>query len=179
MAQLKDRYASALFDLSMESGRPEKHMEQALLVQRALEVDGCEEFLAHPHITNEEKYEFLQKLFAGKISDDLMGFLYLAVDKSREQTIAPALASFIDMLSLHSGKVTASVVSATALSQKQLSDIGKLLSQKLDKQVEIEAQVDPALIGGFYIHVEGRLIDRTVRTQLNNMKDRLKRGGAE
>ena len=179
MAQLKDRYASALFDLSLESGRLEKHMEQALLVQKALETEGFQEFLTHPHITNEEKQDFLQKLFADKISDDLMGFLYLALEKSREQTIAPAIASYIDMLSLHSGKVTASVVSAAALSQKQLLAISELLSQKLNKQVEIEAQVDPALIGGFYIHVEGRLIDRTVRTQLNNMKDRLKRGGAE
>lgn len=131
MAQLKDRYASALFDLSLESGSPEKHMEQALFVQKVLETEGFQEFLIHPHITNEEKFEFLQNLFQGKISDDLMGFLYLAVEKSREQTIAPAIASYIDMLSLHSGKMTASVVSAAALSQKQLSDIGSFYPKSL------------------------------------------------
>lgn len=179
MAQLKDRYAAALFELSLESGMPEKHMEQAAMVKNVLEMDGCEDFLLHPHVPNTVKYEFLNSLFEEKISSELMGFLYLAISKSREAAILPAISAYIDLGNRHSGKVTAYVVSAADLRQEQLSGLEKLLSQKLEKQVEVKARTDPSLIGGFYIHIEGRLIDRTVRSRINNMKESLKRGGAE
>ena len=77
------------------------------------------------------------------------------------------------------GKIEARVVSATKLRDEQVAAIHALLSRKLDKQVTIHTDVEPALIGGFYIYIEGRLIDRTVRRQLYNMKTSLERGGAE
>jgi F-type H+-transporting ATPase subunit delta len=42
--------------------------------------------------------------------------------------------------------------------------------------VEVKASVDPDVIGGFYVLVDGHIFDGTVRTHLNNMKARLKRG---
>ncbi|HHU23381.1 MAG TPA: ATP synthase F1 subunit delta [Clostridiales bacterium] len=179
MAELKYRYASALFKLAMEKGTLEEQMQQAAFVVDVLETDKCEDFLLHPHIPNSAKCELLSSLFAGKISEDLMGFLYLAVNKSREAIILPALASFMDMVEKHSGKAAACVVSAAPLGEEQVLALGRLLTRKLGREVEIQIQVDPALIGGFYVHVEGRLIDQTVRARLTNMKESLKRGGTE
>jgi F-type H+-transporting ATPase subunit delta len=74
------------------------------------------------------------------------------------------------------GKIEAKVVSAKALTEKQVEFIRTLLSQKLHMQVEVKAAVDPNVIGGFYVLVNGYIFDRTVRTDLNDMKERLKRG---
>jgi F-type H+-transporting ATPase subunit delta len=174
MADLKNRYAAALFEMSLESGRLDGHMAQAALVLDTLKNDRLESFLVHPHIPNATKHELLQTLFADKISDDLMGFLFLAVKKSREAIIAPALSAYIDMGNRHGQKTVAQVVSAQALGRDQLSALAAVLSKKLGKQVEIRPEVDPALIGGLYIHVDGHLIDRTVRTRLYNLKRELK-----
>jgi F-type H+-transporting ATPase subunit delta len=179
MAELKDRYAGALFELSVETGMLKQHIEQAGLIQSALKRDPVEPFLVHPHIPDEAKRALLQSLFNGRISDELMGFLHLAIARSREALILPSLEAYIDKGNRHLGKTSAHVVSAAPLSEKQRLALYGMLSKKLDKQVEILHTVDPALIGGFYIHVEGRLIDRTLRTQLRNLKERLKRGGAQ
>lgn len=178
MAELKERYATALFDLSLENDMLETYMEQASFVRDVLQDEECESFLLHPHIPDKAKQELFNNLFSDKISKDLMGFLYLTVAKSREMLIIPTLTAYIDMGNRHKGKVIANVVSAAKLREDQILAIHTILSRKLNKSVEIVAQVEPDLIGGFYIHVDGRLIDRTVKTQLKNMKKSLKKRGA-
>ncbi|MGI6161242.1 MAG: ATP synthase F1 subunit delta [Christensenellales bacterium] len=178
MAELKDRYAAALFELSLESGMLEEHAKQAAIVRDALENERLQSFMQHPHIPDAAKRELLQSLFKDGVSDDLMGLLFLAISKSREAMIVPALTAYIDMKNRHTGKMVASVVSASQLSERQLSKLHAVLSEKTNKQVELLPRVDASLLGGFYIHLNGYLIDRTVRTQLSNMKESLKRGGA-
>ncbi|MCL2671599.1 MAG: F0F1 ATP synthase subunit delta [Clostridiales bacterium] len=73
--------------------------------------------------------------------------------------------------------LVATVVSAAELSDAQLSALTALLSQKLHNEVVLSVSIDPSLIGGLYIHVDGRVIDRSVKRQIADMKDSLKKGG--
>ncbi|MCL2508870.1 MAG: F0F1 ATP synthase subunit delta [Oscillospiraceae bacterium] len=68
------------------------------------------------------------------------------------------------------------VVSAVALRVDQLSALADVLSRKLRRPVEVLASVDETLLGGLYIRVDGRVIDRTVKKQLRDMKESLKKG---
>jgi len=179
MAELVNRYAAALLDLSVESDKLEENIKAAEMLRDVLRDKDCRTFLEHPHIQDWEKHEFLEKLFAGRISADLMGFLRLAVAKSREAVIVPTLDAFIEMGKKHMGELTAWVVSAAPLSEEKINSIKNILAKKLDKQVEIRHRVDPALIGGLYIHVNGRLIDYSVKNRLKMMKEVLIKGGAE
>ena len=72
-------------------------------------------------------------------------------------------------------KVPVHVVSAAHLSESQLEKLQSVLQKKLGKQPEFHLEVNPSLIGGLYIQVEGLLIDRTVKAQLGGLADRLKR----
>ncbi|MGI5900680.1 MAG: ATP synthase F1 subunit delta [Christensenellales bacterium] len=185
MAELKEIYANALLELSVEGDVLDENMQQAALIRDVLKSEQVESFLIHPSIPDSAKKTFLQQLFyeknengekSEKVSDELMGFLHLAIDKSRETQILPSLDAFIDMGNKHKGKLTATVVSAAELRPEQVSKLRDLLARKTGKQVDLVARVDPAVIGGMYIHMEGRLIDRTVRTQLKNMKEIVRRG---
>lgn len=177
MAELRERYAFALYELALEKGELEKMMEQAAVVAEELRRSRSLEFLAHPNVPESAKREYLNSLFSGKISEDLTRFLYLAVKNGHEAAILPALADFMDMAKEHGGKVAAFVVSAVPLREEQVSALRELLARKLGRQVEIQTQVDPSLIGGFYVHVGSRLIDLTVRSRLNNMREILRKGG--
>ena len=73
---------------------------------------------------------------------------------------------------------TAHVVSAATLSEAQLCALADMLSKKLNKQVEISPGIDPSLLGGLYIQVDGRVIDHTVKKQLSDIKENIKRRGA-
>ncbi len=179
MAHLKQRYAAALIELSLEADMLDRHIEQAAFIQDALQIGQAEDFLIHPGIADSVKRELVHRLFAEKISGEFMGFLYLAIEKSREALILPVLREYIDTANRRKGKIPATVVSAVELRREQLSALQALLSKKLGKQVDLAARHDPAVIGGLYIYAEGRLIDRTVRTQLSNMKKTIRDRGIE
>jgi F-type H+-transporting ATPase subunit delta len=179
MAKLKDRYANALLELSEEKDSLERDLEQAVLVRDALGDPEVQAFLLHPHVPDTAKYQLFQKTFSVNLANHLMGFLYLMVSKSRESLIVPALTEYIDLINRRLGKIEAKVVSAKQLTDKQIESIRTLLSEKSQMQVDIKATVDPDVIGGFYILIDGRIFDRTVRAELNNMKERLKRGNYE
>lgn len=179
MAELKERYAAALLELSIESGQTKEQIEQAVLIRDTLRNGDAEAFLAHPGIPADAKREFLRRLFEKKVFDGLMGFLYLAVAKNRETLILPALEAYIDMGNRQQGKMPATVVSAVPLRREQADALQSLLSKKLNKQVEVVFKTDPAVIGGLYLQIDDRLIDRTVRTRLKKMTEMVRKGGIE
>ncbi|MCL1999269.1 MAG: ATP synthase F1 subunit delta [Turicibacter sp.] len=170
MAQLVNRYATAVFELSVEGGRLEENLSQAVVMKEALADKDCQSIITHPRISAAEKRAFFDEAFKDKVSSDLLGLLYLAVDKGREEYIVPILASFIDMANDRLRKTTAVVVSAVPLAPRQIGELAALLSRKLSKEVVIEQRVDTSIIGGLYIQVDGYYVDRTIKSRLQELK---------
>lgn len=176
MAQLSNRYATAIFDLSIERDMLNENLDQAIFLRDALSGEECKTILTHPRISSKEKHTFFDNVFSEHISADLLGFLRLAVDKNREEFIVPALSSFIDMANDHIRRTTALVVSAVPLKAEQVSALAALLSKKTNKQVTIKQKVDPSIIGGLYIQVDGYFVDRTIKSRLQEIKVSLSEG---
>jgi F-type H+-transporting ATPase subunit delta len=150
-------------------------LEQAVAMLNVLQMGECRSVIEHPHISNADKRKFLGSIFVGA-HENMTGFLYLLIAKSYENLIVPALEAFIKMVKLRGGKITANVVSAMELKESQISAIKDVLSKKLRKEVEILPRTDLSLIGGFYVSVDGRLIDCTVKKYLGDLRDHIKKG---
>jgi len=76
-------------------------------------------------------------------------------------------------------QLTAQIKSAFNLSDNQISRLEDVLAKKTGKKVKISECTDTSLIGGLYINVGGYVIDGTVKKQLRNMMENLKRGGTD
>ena len=170
MARLSSRYATAIFDLSVEGGKINEALTQAIYVRDALKDEKCQKLITHPRISADEKRSFFDEIFKGHINPDLLGFLHLAVAKNREAFIVPVLSDFIDMANDHLKKTTAFVTSAVPLRNDQVSALAALLSKKTNKHVTVEQKIDPSIIGGLHIQVDGYFIDRTIKTRLQEIK---------
>lgn len=175
MAELSRRYAAALFDLALEKASVDEYLEQILSLQAIVREAQCQSFLRHPGIAKADKRRFLRETFGENIDKYLLGFLYLTVDKDRQDQLLPAFDSFIHMANHHNKKTTAYVTAAAALNQNQIDALKIRLSRKLGKDIEISLKIDPALIGGISIHVDNYLIDRSIKKRLQDMKNYLKR----
>ena len=173
MADLNYRYATALFDLALKNGKLDEFYDQAVFLRNALGDAECQQIITHPHISSKEKHDFFGSIFKDNIHDDLLGFLYLVVDKNRENYLLSSLTSFVNMTKSYKNQATAYVTSAVLLNEKQLASLTSMLSKKTGKQVEVITRVDPSLIGGLYIYVDGYLIDQTIKKQLKEMKNNL------
>jgi len=176
MERLSILYATALFELAIEHGTVDELFDQAQLLYTSLSTPECQRILVHPHIPVAEKRDFFSKAFAGHVHDDLIGFLYLATDKNREAFIVPALEALIGMINKHNKRVTANVSTAAELTDEQITEMRNMLSKQLDKTVEISLKVDPTVIGGPYIFVDGYYLDWTVKKRLRDLTVHMKEG---
>ena len=179
MADLSIRYAAALFELSQEAGLRDAYLEQAALLRNILIEDKAMDVLAHPLISAEEKFTFLDEAFGGSLHPDLFGFLKLTVTKNRENYILPALQKLVDMIRESQNQTTARVITAVPLTEEQSTGLSTVLSRKLKKRVDLNEIVDPTVVAGISIHVDGCFMDRTVKTMLKSMKENVRKGAEE
>ena len=176
MERLSVLYASALFDLAKERGDVDGFLAQAKLIFDSLQGDDCQRILVHPHISESEKRDFFTKAFAEHINSDLLGFLFLVADKNREVFLLPALSAVIDKIEHYNHKITAKVFFASELSDNQIAAMQDMLCRKLNKTVKISLKIDPSVIGGPYIFVDGFYLDWTVRKRLRDLTVYMKEG---
>jgi len=176
MERLSVIYARALFDLALRQDAVDDFLSQAVFLRDSLSDEDCQRVLIHPQIAASEKQEFFRKTFSGKLHEDLLGLLYLVADKNREAYLISALEALIVVIERHKGIVMAKVLSAAPYDKKQAEELRVMLSKKLDKQVELDLEVDPSVIGGPYIFVDGYYIDWTVKKRLRDLTIHMKEG---
>jgi F-type H+-transporting ATPase subunit delta len=174
MAGLSVRYATALFELTREVGNVDESLEQAIYLRDTLSDPDCKRVISHPHISEAEKIDFFKNAFEGKVDEHLLGMVYLAISKDRESHLVQAFTAYIDMVNAYKLKTVANVVSAVPLTEGQVASLINTLSKKLNKQVEVVMRIDPAVMGGLTVYVDGYLIDRTLKKQFSDLKKELK-----
>ncbi|NLG57517.1 MAG: ATP synthase F1 subunit delta [Clostridiales bacterium] len=178
MAKIENRYANALLELTAENGSPEKDLAQAALVYEALDNPETGAFLADPQIPKREKDALLQKAFSGLIGGHLPGFLQLMVRKNRVGLILPVLSEYMIRQNRRLGRTEAKIVSATPLSPQQIDAISSVIAKQVNMQILTKTAIDPDVIGGFYVLVEGRVFDATIRHKLDGLREYLRKGGS-
>jgi len=176
MAGVSRRYGRALYNLAKERGTLDVCLGQAAIVRETLDSPECRSVLQHPHISREEKHAFIQSVFSHGLEEPLQDFLLLLITRGRAAIVSDALAEFIELGMHWRGEVEAYVVSAVPLREEQVSALREALVKKTGKQVEMIPEVDPALIGGFCIAVDGHCIDRSVKKRLEDMRNSIEKG---
>ncbi|HOA30478.1 MAG TPA: ATP synthase F1 subunit delta [Clostridia bacterium] len=179
MAKLKDSYARALLEISEEQGTMSKDLEQAIFIKNALDSKSTITFLMNPGVSDSQKFALFDNIFSDRISEHMKNSLYLMVQNGHGSQIVPALDEYIERAKRRVGVLEAKVVSAIPLTDEQVESIRDILRKKTHMDIEISYDVDPDIIGGFYVMVGDRVFDATVRSEMIKMKESLKRGSSE
>lgn len=175
MAKLiANRYANALFEIALELNQLDLFNENAKLVFDTLNNEKqFLKMLNHPQITSTEKINMLEKIFKNKISDSFFGLFSIVFNKNREKELIEIMGTFIEKVEKYKGIVKAVISSAVPLSDEQIKNIKQKLSQNINKQVVIQTEINPDLIGGVRINVDGHIIDGSIKKQLDDLKKKL------
>ena len=175
MAKLiSKRYAVALFELAKETDKIDELNSQVETIYNCIKDD--KEFLGvlnHPRISGEEKFNLFENVFKDNISQEILGLISIVVKKNRETKILEILETFLELVREYKGITTAFIYSAKALTDEQLNNIKENLSKNLNKEIIIQADVKPELIGGLLINIDGKVIDNSIKKSLEDIKKRL------
>ena len=168
-------YGEALFELAVEEGREDEFLNEVITLKTLLgENPDFGKLMNHPKILKEEKLEVLEKVFEGRISRELLGFLYLIVSKDRYGEIDAILDYFVDEIKRLKGVGVAYVTTAIGLSEAKKNEIEeKLLSTTSFKEMEMHYQVEEDLIGGMVIRIGDRVVDSSVKSKLFKLQREL------
>ena len=172
------RYAKALLLIAKEDGQTEQYREELQGVATIMaEQKQLADTIANPLYNLEERQKIFQTVIERlKLSKVMSSFLMLLFDKGRVSFII-SINDFFQMLADElKGVATASVTSASELSADALEKIRSALSKKTGKEIVLDVRQDPGLIGGIVTRIGDLILDGSIKTQLLNMRETLKRG---
>lgn len=176
MEKLVTRYVMAMLSIAEDNNALESTLDQAVFVRNVLDDPEIQNFFIDPDIPTPDKQRLIKESFNEKLDNNLMGFLELMVRKRRASLIVPVLSELIRQIHRKRGVMEAEVVSAKPLSEEQVTAINKILSEKTNMDIEVKTSVNLDLLGGFYILIDGRVFDSSIKSELTAMREQLKKG---
>ena len=172
------RYAKALLLIGKEDGQAESYRDELALVAGLVEQEkALDQALTNPLYDAEARKKVLltviEKLGLSKV---MSSFMVLLFDKRRIGFIGPINEFYQRMADELRNVARASLVSATELTSETVDKIRGALSARTGKDIVLEVKQDPALIGGIVTRIGDLVLDGSIKTQLLNMRETLKRG---
>ncbi|WP_167957721.1 ATP synthase F1 subunit delta [Anaerosporobacter faecicola] len=169
MAKLVSKtYGEALFELALEDGTLDTIIEEVTVTKQAIAENGdLLKLLNHPKIDKEEKVSVIENIFKGRVSDTLVGFLVIIVQKDRYNELSAIFEYFLAKVREYKNIGVASVTSAVILTEEQKEQVKQRLLQTTKySQFEVTYLVDKSIIGGLVIRIGDRVVDSSIRTKL-------------
>jgi F-type H+-transporting ATPase subunit delta len=175
--EVGDRYAQALFDLALETGRLDAVRADIVSLKTAwTESADLRRLATSPIVPAEDQVKGLVAVATqAGFEKNTVNFLGLLAQNGRARDLAAVIAGFERLYAKHAGIVAAEVVSAQPLAAEQLAAIKSALNASLGKAPELTARVDPSILGGLKVKVGSKLFDASLKTKLDQMKFALKR----
>lgn len=168
------RYAHALFLVAQRRGQVAPALEDLKGLSGILEPDSrIGRFLSSPQVLLAHKRRLLAEGLAGRASPPVLHFVDLLLRKKRLGMFGEIVVAYERLVEESQGIRRAEAVSATPLTAAEQKRLLATLTAKLGGTVRLTTRVDPALLGGLYVRVGDRVIDRTVTTLLEAMRRQL------
>ncbi|MBK6736200.1 MAG: ATP synthase F1 subunit delta [bacterium] len=130
-------------------------------------------FLDSPQVREQEKKEVLKKVFGPHLEPVLLDFFNLLLDRNRIELLRDIGTVFAELVEADQGLVRVGVVTAIALPADLETKLRDKLAHVTGKSVILDKKVDPAVIGGVRVTLGDRVIDGTVRTNLDRLRKTL------
>jgi F-type H+-transporting ATPase subunit delta len=174
-----ERYATALFELALESNaidqvRADLAKFQALLV----ESPELSRLVRSPVFTADVQQKALAAVLDGAgIGGVAMNFLKVVAGNRRLFAVGDIIKGFDALVARHKGEVSAQVTVAEPLSEAHLAELKDALNTVTGKDVMVDVKVDPSIIGGLVVKLGSRMVDSSLRTKLYALKHAMKEVG--
>ncbi len=172
MTTTSKEYAEALFELAAGENMLEETSDGLVTVISALrQTPEYRSLLASAAIGKAERMKALDDAFGGKVPKVLMGVLRMMVSRGQISALDNMVREYEELSRQYRGESTARVLSAVPLKESEAVAIRKELEKRFGHAVSVQCEVDPSLIGGIRVEVEGRVIDGSIRNKLEQIKD--------
>jgi ATP synthase F1 delta subunit len=170
MEEIARVYADALFDAAQDAGELDTVHEQ--LGQFADAVDGSHDmrvFFFSPYFSSGEKRDAIKQAVDGA-TDQLVNFLELLAEKHRMPAIFAIRRRFDDLWAEANKRLEVTLTSAVELDGEVVERVGKEVERQTEREIDLETQVDPDILGGLVLRVGNMVLDASLRSKLERLR---------
>ncbi len=173
------RYATALFELArderaIDAVKADLEKFEAMLADSA----DLKRLVRSPVFSADAQSKALAAVLAkAEITGIAANFLKLLTANRRLFAVADVIRAFRALVARFKGEAVADVTVAEKLSDKNLDALKVALKAVTGKDVALNVNVDPSIIGGLVLKLGSRMVDSSLRTKLNSIKHAMKEAG--
>ena len=176
MAKLVSKvYGDALFSLATEEDKLDLIWDEVRVICDTISHNpDFVAMLCHPEMTQEKRMSVLEDIFKDKVSDHMMGFLHVLVQKGRMGDILSILEYFDKQAKEYKKIGVVSVKTPMPLSEAQKEQIEEKLLKVTDYvELEMHYEIEKELLGGIMIRIGDRVLDNSIRTKMDVLSRQL------
>jgi F-type H+-transporting ATPase subunit delta len=173
------RYATALFELALESGAVDSVLADLKRFDALLdESTDLTRLVRSPVFTADAQLKALAAVLdMAQIAGLAAQFLKVVTSNRRLFAVRSIVKAYGALVARHKGEVTAYVTVAEPLSDAHRDEIRNTLNAVTGKDVRVDVKVDRSIIGGLMVKLGSRMVDSSLRTKLNALKHAMKEVG--
>lgn len=172
--QLANKYAKAIFEIAQDEKKLDAYdKELAKVYDDVFSVPEAVKFFQNPLVPHKAKKDLLNKAVKKEVSETVMNFLMLLVDKSRIGIFNEIYEIFTSLKNQAQGILIADVVSAFPLTKQQETQLTKKLASVTSKKVKIRKHEDKSILGGLIVTIGDKRIDGSAAGRLRALKSSL------
>ena len=169
------RYSLALYELAAEANiLSEIEIHSASIIDL---ISSCEDFrslIKDPTNNKEDQLNALNKISEQyKLNELLRKFLSFLISKRRFLYVDKILKSFVETCSVKRGELKAELISAKNLTEIEVNNIKKELTQNFGSKIKLNYKHDTSLIGGLIVQVGSTMVDTSIKNKLQQIENRM------
>lgn len=166
-------YARAAFDLAREAGDLAGWNAALEAASEVVSQAAAESFLANPAVKPAQAVKLLTDAIGDAAGATFVRFLGVLADNDRLVLLPEVTRLYAALREEAEQRLTVRVVSAIALEDEQSQRMRAALAKRFGREISLENQVDPAVLGGAVIYAGDEVIDGSVRGRLARLQNSL------
>jgi len=164
-------YADTMLELADRTDDGEKWLsligEVASLYR---DVPSFRAFLETPRVSLADKQSVVEEVFARRYPELFVRFLLVLMAKRRQSLLPEIELAARELWNEKTGRVRAAVTMTVEPDPELKAEIESMLGRMLGREVTADFRLDPRLVGGMVVRVKDRVLDGSVRRQLQLMR---------
>jgi ATP synthase F1 delta subunit len=170
MEEIARVYADALFEAAKDTDKlDEIHDELDQFADAMNESNDLRVFFFSPYFSSDEKKKAIGETVSDA-ADEFTNFLGLLAEKHRMPAIFHIRRRFDELWAEANKRLEVTLTSAVELDQSVVDEVGKEVERQTDMTIDLQAEVDPEILGGIVLKVGNRVLDASVRSKLEKLR---------
>ncbi len=170
MEEIARVYADALFEAAKNGDKlDEIHSELDEFADAMNESNDMRVFFFSPYFSSEEKKSAIGETVSSA-SDEFVNFLELLAEKHRVPAIFHIRRRFDELWAEANKRLEVTLTSAVELDKSVVEKVGKEVERQTDRTIDLQAEVDPDILGGLVLRVGNRVLDASLRSKLERLR---------